>query len=142
MKKIGLFLTSIFIIGCSSQKTLNNTEHPLYEVLLQSDQDGASIQFYEILSEAKEIKMLLGDPELRKKVHDNDINTANFVILNMGEKTSGGYSIAVESVVEEADKIILTVKEITPADGAMTTSVMTYPFTIVKINSKKKIEIK
>ena len=142
MKKIGLFLTSIFIIGCSSQKTAINAEHPLYEVLLQSDQDGASIQFYEILSEAKEIKMLLGDPELRKKVHDNDIITSNFVILNMGEKTSGGYSIGVDSVVEEADKIILTVKEITPADGAMTTSVMTYPYAIVKINSKKKIEIK
>ena len=142
MKKIAVLLSSIFIVACSSQKGQKNSDHPLYEILLESDQDGAEFQFYEILTEAKEIKMLLSDPDLRRKVADDDINTANFVILNMGEKTSAGYSIGVDSVVEEADKIILTVKENSPQEGAMTASVMTYPFAIVKINSKKKIEIK
>ncbi len=135
-------MTSIFIVGCSSQGTQKSSDHPLYEVLLQSDQDGAEIQFYEILSEVNEIKMLLGDPDLRKKISEDDIKTANFVILNMGEKSSGGYLIGVESVLEEADKIILTVRQTAPAAGAMSTSVMTYPYAVVKINSKKKIEIK
>lgn len=134
-------MVSIFIVACSSQKTGKSAEHPLYEVLLQSDQDGGEFQFYEILTEEKEIKMLLGDPDLRKKIDDDDIRTANFVILNMGEKTSGGYSIEIDSVIEEADKIIIKVKEVKPAEGSMTTSVMTYPFAVVKINSKKKIEI-
>ncbi|WP_318640428.1 protease complex subunit PrcB family protein [Flavobacterium ardleyense] len=142
MKKVAILLSGIFIVACSSQKNQKDSKHPLYEVLLQSDQDGADIQFYEILSEANEITMLLGDPDLRKKINEDDIKTANFVILNMGEKTSAGYSIGVDSVVEEADKIILTVKENSPQKGAMTASVMTYPFAIVKINSKKKIEIK
>ncbi len=142
MKKIAILLICIFIAACSSQKTQKNSEHPLYEILLQSDQDGGEFQFYEILSEAKEIKMLLSDPDLRKKIDDDDIKTANFVILNMGEKSSGGYSIGIDTVIEEADKIIIKVKEIKPAEGSMTTSVMTYPFAIVKINSKKKIEIK
>lgn len=142
MKKIAILISSIFIVACSTQKSGSNDAHPLYEVLLQSDQDGAEIQFYEILSEAKEIKMLLSDPDLRKKIHDTDINTANFVILNMGEKSSSGYQIGVDTVIEEADKIILKVKETKPAEGAMTASVMTYPYAVVKINSKKKIEIK
>lgn len=135
-------MSSIFIASCSTQKAVTITEQPLYEVLLESTQDGSDIQFYEILSEAKEIKMLLSDPDLRKKITDEDIKTANFVILNMGERSSGGYSIGVDSVVEEADKIILTVKEVKPAEGSMTTSVMTYPYAVVKINSKKNIEIK
>lgn len=135
-------MSGLFIVSCSTQKTVKTSEHPLYEILLQSDQDGAAIQFYEILSEAKEVKMLLNDPDLRKKIDDDDIESSSYVILNMGEKTSGGYSIGVDTVVEEADKIVLTVKETKPAEGAMTTSVMTYPYAIVKINSKKKIEIK
>ena len=141
MKKAILIACTILIAACSTQKVVKS-DHPLYDVLLQSDQDGAPIQFYEILSEANEIKMLLSDPDLRNKIDDDDIETSSYLILNMGEKTSGGYSIGIESVVEEADKIIVTVKEIKPAEGAMTTSVMTYPFAVVKINSKKKIEIK
>lgn len=142
MKKIAILMSSIFMVACSTQKTQKSAEHPLYEVLLESDQDGAEIQFYEILSEAKEIKMLLGDPDLRKKVHDDDIKTSSFLILNMGEKTSSGYSIGIDSVEEQADKVIVTVKETKPAEGSMTASVMTYPYAVVKINSKKKIEIK
>ena len=60
----------------------------------------------------------------------------------MGEKTSSGYSIGIDSVEEQADKIIVTVKETKPEQGSMTASVMTYPYAIVKINSKKKIEFK
>ncbi len=142
MKKLVLLMSSIFIVACSTQKSQKNSEHPLYEVLLQSDQDGGEFQFYEILSEAKEVKMLLSDPDLRKKIDDDDIKTSSFLILNMGEKTSSGYSIGIDSVEEQADKIIVTVKETKPEQGSMTASVMTYPYAIVKINSKKKIEIK
>lgn len=141
MRKIAVLLLGVFIVGCSSQKAQNKSEHPLYEVLLESDQDGAEFQFYEILSEAKEIKMLLSDPDLRKKIDDDDIKTSSYVILNMGEKSSGGYSIGIDTVIEEADKIIIKVKEVKPAEGSMTTSLMTYPYAVVKINSKKKIEI-
>ena len=141
MRKIAVLLVSVFMVSCSSQKGQSKSEHPLYEVLLESDQDGAEFQFYEILSEAKEIKMLLSDPDLRNKIDEDDIKTSNYLILNMGEKSSGGYSIGIDTVIEEADKIIIKVKEIKPAEGSMTTSVMTYPYSVVKINSKKKIEI-
>ena len=141
MRKIAVLLVSVFMVSCSSHKGQSKSEHPLYEVLLESDQDGAEFQFYEILSEAKEIKMLLSDPDLRNKIDEDDIKTSNYLILNMGEKSSGGYSIGIDTVIEEADKIIIKVKEIKPAEGSMTTSVMTYPYSVVKINSKKKIEI-
>lgn len=142
MKKVLIILISIFVVGCSSQKGGKDGKSSLYEVLLQNDQGGAEIEFYEILSEAKEIKMLLGDPALRRKIDKDDIIESNFVILNLGEKPSSGYSIGVDTVKEYADKVVITVKSISPKEGSMTASVMTYPYTIVKINSKKKIEFK
>jgi hypothetical protein len=114
----------------------------LFEVLTQQSEGGAQVRFFEILTEEREIKMLLNDDNLKRKIKPTDINAANFVILNLGEQTSGGHAITVDKVEEKADKIIISVKETSPAQGEMTTSVMTYPYTIVKINSKKPIEIK
>jgi len=86
--------------------------------------------------------MLQNDEHLKRKIKEDDVKNSNFVILNMGEKRSGGYSITVENVEETADKVILTVKENEPEPGAMVTQAITYPYAIVKINSKKEITIK
>lgn len=100
------------------------------------------MRFFEILTEAREIKMLENDENLKRKVKSGDTSTANFIILNLGEKTSGGYTIGIDKVEEKADKIIVTVKETGPAAGEMATSMISYPYAIVKINSKKPIEIR
>ena len=79
---------------------------------------------------------------LKNKISALDVQKSNFVILNMGEKNSGGYAVGVESVVETDKNIIINVKESSPEPGAMATQVITYPFCVVKINSKKDIIIK
>jgi hypothetical protein len=140
MKRLSALLLLTILAACGS--TANKGSKPLYEVLTQQSEGGAQVRFFEILTEEREIKMLLGDENLRKKIKPVDINTANFIILNLGEQTSGGHAITVDKVEEKADKIVVTVKELAPAPGEMATSVMTYPYTIVKINSKKPIEIK
>ena len=141
MKKLIFLLLGGLAIACGTSKT-DNSKRPLYEVLTQQNNGGASIRFFEILTESNEIKMLQSDENLRKKIKPEDINTSNFIILNMGEKNSGGYSITVDNVQEPADKIIVTVKENQPKSGQMTTSVMSNPYTVVRINSKKEIVIK
>ncbi|MNF10763.1 hypothetical protein D3C80_2118070 [compost metagenome] len=60
----------------------------------------------------------------------------------MGEKNTSGYSIDVEKVEETDKNIIITVKENSPAKDAMTMQVISYPYTVVKIHSKKEIIIK
>jgi len=140
MKKTALAFLTILMVSCSARKS-DSGKKPLYEILTQQNNGGASIRFFEILSEANEIKMLQGDENLKNKVKSGDIINSNFVILNLGEKSSGGHSIGVEKVEETADKIIITVKETHPQEGEMTTSVMSNPYTVVKINSKKEIVI-
>ena len=142
MKKLVL-LFSILIFSCSTNtKIVENKNKGLYEVLSQQSQGGASIQFYEILTEEAEIRMLLGDENLKNKISADDMKNSTVLILNMGEKPTGGFSITVEEVKEVSDKVIVTLKENIPPSGAMVTMALTNPYTVVKINSKKKIEIR
>jgi|SRR6478672_9495341 len=140
MRKIVLIIAVLIMASCSSTKTKETAG--LYKILVSSPYGGGNFQFYEIFTEEKEFKMLLADEELKKMVTPADINTANFVVLNMGEKPTGGYSIEVVKVEELSDKIVVTVRENKPASGENVTDAITNPYTVVKINSKKPIEIR
>lgn len=140
MKKVISVLAVFVLISCGAKKTSDSKA--LYEVLTTQSDGGGNIKFYEILTEPNEIKMLENDPLLADKMKQTDINTSNYVILNMGEKNTGGYSIGVEKVEETDKNIIITVKENNPAPDAMTMQVITYPYTVVKVHSKKEIIIK
>jgi hypothetical protein len=142
MKKHIVALLSFTALSCGVSSPKITDKKVLYEVLTQQSNGGANIRFFEILSEPKELKMLQNDQNLRKKISPNDIQNSNFVILNMGEKATGGYSIGVDSVLETDNNIIITVKDNNPKPGDMVTQVITYPFCVVKINSKKDIVIK
>ena len=141
MKKVVFTLLTLVLVSCSS--TIKQTENKsLFEVLTQQSDGGANIRFFEILSEPNEIAMLQNDEKLKDKIHPNDIQTSNFIVLNMGEKATGGYQIGVESAVETDKNIILTIKEMVPEPNAIVSQVITYPYCIVRINSKKEIIIK
>ena len=142
MKKIAITLFTLTLFSCGTTSTKSTGKKVLYEVLTQQADGGGNIHFFEILSEPNEIKMLQNDEKLKNKISPTDVQNSNFVILNMGEKNTGGYSIAVENVIETDKNIIITVKETEPEPGSMVTQAFTYPFCVVKINSKKEIIIK
>lgn len=141
MKKVISVLAVFALVSCGAKKTTESST-VLYEVLTTQSSGGGNIRFFEILTEPNEIKMLQNDPLLSDKVKEGDSSKSNFVILNMGEKTTGGYSIGVENVVETDTNIIVTVKEKTPESGSMVTQSFTFPFCVIKINSKKTIVFK
>ena len=142
MKKIIVSLVALALFSCGATTTKSSDKNSLYEVLTQQSNGGASIRFFEILSEPNEIAMLQNDENLKNKISPNDIQTSNFLVLNMGEKTSGGYSIGIDTVVETDKNIVITIKETSPEPGSMVTQAFTNPFCVVKINSKKDIIFK
>jgi PrcB C-terminal len=142
MKKIPALFVAILLVSCGASSIKSSDKKPLFEVLTQQNDGGASIRFFEILSEPNEIKMLQNDENLKNKISPNDVLSSNFIVLNMGEKTSGGYKIGIDTVVETDKSIIITVKETIPEPGGMVTQAFTNPFCVVKINSKKEIIIK
>ncbi|WP_298223186.1 protease complex subunit PrcB family protein [Flavobacterium sp.] len=139
-KGFSIFLI-LCLIGCAT-KRYSTEFKPLYEILTQQEDGGATIRFFEILTEDKEIKMLQNDALLKNKITAEDIKTSNFVILNMGEKTTPGYTIDIKSVEETADKIIIKVRDVEPKiAGVAENEVFYYPYSILKVNSKKEIII-
>ncbi|PWA04084.1 protease complex subunit PrcB family protein [Flavobacterium psychrotolerans] len=140
MNKIVIACVTLILFSCGS--TTKSVKKPLFEVLTQQNDGGARIRFFEVLSETREIKMLLNDDNLKKKIKPTDVNTCNFIILNMGEKNANGYSITIGSVEETSDKIIFTTKEKEPRTVHSAEPIFVYPYAIVKINSKKEIVFK
>lgn len=141
MKKgLSVFII-FFLIGCSTKRSTTESK-PLLEILTAQEDGGATIRFFEILTEEKEIKMLQNDALLKNKISAQDLLTANFVILNMGEKNTLGHTIDVKSVEETQDKIIITVRDVAPKTASVAENeVFYYPYSILKINSKKEISI-
>jgi hypothetical protein len=142
MKKVILSVFAITLASCGATSSKSSGTNKLYEVLTQQTTGGANIRFFEILSEPNEIKMLQNDENLKNKISANDVQKSNFIVLNMGEKSTGGYNIGIDNIVETDKNIIITVKETNPEPGSMVTQAFTTPFCVVKINSKKEIIIK
>lgn len=140
MRKLTVLLLIVTLASCSSKK-VTDTSKQLYQVLVSSEYGGGSFEFYETITEEREFKMLLGDDEIKKFVKPNDILTSNFILVNLGEKNNGGYSVAVDKIEELPDKIKISFKKITPTPGTNVIMSITNPYCVVKINSKKPIEI-
>lgn len=141
MKRILPLIALVFLYSCSSSKKA--ASKPLYEVLTVNADGGANIKFYEILTEPKEIMMLLSDETLKKKIKSSDTTNSSFVILNAGPTKETYNRIKIEKVLETPTQIELYLKD-TQKNTAIDLSDddTLFPYTIVKINSKKPIVIK
>ena len=139
MKKIFSVLLVMLLAACGTHKDKSSADK-MFSVLVSNDYGGNKFQFYEIISEPEEFKMFLGDKVLKRLVKPDDINTCNFLLLNMGEKDATGYKVTVTKVEELPDKVIVTVKESAPDATSKSVPDQTFPYSVVKINSKKKIE--
>ncbi len=141
MRKYILIVLLTLLYSCSSTK--NTANKPLYEVLTVNNDGGANIKFYEILSESKEIKMLLGDETLNKLIKSKDIVDSSFLVLNSGPTNESYNRIKVEKVVETPTQIEVYVKDSQKNLEVTSIDDMTkYPYTVIKVNSKKPIVIK
>jgi hypothetical protein len=55
------------------------------------------------------------------------------VLISLGEKNTGGYSIKVTAVEDNEGKTIIYVEEGKPTEGSMTIQAITYPYSLIKI---------
>ena len=141
MKKLAIIILLSFVYSCSTNKNLAN--RPLFEVLTFKNDGGAKIKFYEVLTEPKEIIMLMADSSIRNKINENDLTNCNFVILNLGELPEGNNSIEIESVKETSTNIEIKIKEDkTRTEEIPLEAVIVRPYEVLKINSKKPIIFK
>ena len=141
MKKVVSVLVIVLLYSCASTK--NTSRNVLYEVLTVNNDGGANIKFYEILTEAKEINMLLSDEGLRQKIKTGDMANSSFLILNTGPTKESYNRMKIVKVVETLTEIEIYLKDTQMnLDVTEVDDTTKFPYTIVKVNSKKPIIIK
>ena len=141
MKKVVSVLVIVLLYSCASTK--NTSRNVLYEVLTVNNDGGANIKFYEILTEAKEINMLLSDEGLRQKIKTGDMANSSFLILNTGPTKESYNRMKIVKVVETLNEIEIYLKDTQiNLDVPEVDDTTKFPYTIVKVNSKKPIIIK
>lgn len=78
--------------------------------------------------------------EEKYTIINSDVNT--YLVVTMGEKSTGGYDIEVSEIIETEEKIIIKVKYLAPSKDHFTIQAITYPYIIVKMNLiTKEIEV-
>ncbi len=70
-----------------------------------------------------------------------DFTTSNVLLVDMGQRNSGGYAIEVTKVEEYDDYAMATVKLTKPGENCTVSEALTNPFKFVEIPSKKELLI-
>ena len=118
-----------------------------FEILAQNSNGGKTDSEFMVIKDKKALNEIYGliskgrFPKLEIPLINFEQETV--VALFLGEKTSGGYSISVEQIMNINDKVIVTYKIGFPKKGEMVTTVMTQPYCIIKMpKTLKEVEFK
>lgn len=124
----------------TAKKTVKEVQKlALYEVIAKETYGGKEERSNVVIKNKEDLKVLNKGVSLNEQIVKLDFLKSNLVVLFMGQKNSGGYSIGVEEVIEDDNAIHIKVKETAPKEGVMAIMALTSPYCIVKINSKKEI---
>ncbi|MDD2212510.1 MAG: protease complex subunit PrcB family protein [Clostridia bacterium] len=67
---------------------------------------------------------------------------SRYVLLCLGTRNTGGYSIEISRVEEADGKILVTYQERKPAPGEMVIQVITYPWQVLQVESSLPIIVR
>ena len=139
-----LFAIYIFLLSsCSSSSTINkqtmiiSQDTITFEILAEDFYGGMTHSKFIVIKDEttlNEIYKLINkskSPGIKIPIINFEKETV--LVLFLGEKSSGGYSIAVEQILDENEKVTVKYKVTLPKLGEMVTTVMTQPYCIIKI---------
>ncbi len=132
--KLSLILSLFILASCG---VFNSNREVSYQVLTDSSYQGKKNESFEVIDNHDDLNKLyaLINDELVPNV---DFAQSRIVALFMGEKNTGGYSIGIEGIKTEGNKVIIKVRKSYP-DG-MATMALSQPYMIARIDTTKKIE--
>ena len=68
-----------------------------------------------------------------------DFNHNMVILAAMGVQNTGGHMISIEGVRRDGKHIVVTVRQVSPGPGCMTTQVLTSPVDIVQVPKSKGV---
>ncbi|MCW1148724.1 protease complex subunit PrcB family protein [Flavobacterium lacisediminis] len=132
----------LIIISCSTAIPKEEFDSS-FSVIYKSEIGGADKAGHILIQDNETYIKFIESLKLDESKYANflkvDFKKKDVLVLYQGQKTSGGYSIDIESVLNENHTIFIKKKETEPKKGEMTTSVITSPYCISLIPKGKKI---
>lgn len=127
-------LASLALAGCKGGGSADGGGDLAQPVVISERVSGDSaalktIGTYHI--ETKEEYDALGDPNIFPG--ELDLGGYDLVIVALGERSTGGYSVDIESVQLDGTELLVNGKASAPAADAATTQAITYPYCAVLI---------
>lgn len=145
MKNIFILISILGLLSCkpSESSTSSVAEKTVFTPIeIQSgDNGGYKTKTNLIISTQKEFLQIweqaFANYMNKETAPEVDFEKNVIILVALGQKTSGGHTIKVNSVIESKDNTIVNILNTSPGKGCMTTEAITYPYQIVQIEKPK-----
>lgn len=122
----------------AEQRSLSNPE--VIHQGIAPDSGGYTSKGYRVLTTdaayQNELPVYSGDNPQTIDFEENRV-----ILLDMGQRNTGGYGIGIESVSDAEDHVLVTVTLSVPGRDCIVTQALTNPYQLVKINTDKEVLI-
>ena len=141
MKVLITILFSIMLTSCPDKTQQNSQDDNSFVSLYKGRMNGAGDmkQQNKVVKSEKEWKRLLSQLTISQtNLPEIDFSKNTLLVLIDKVRNTGGFSVEVENVKTENDKLIVVVKHTGPKPTDMVTMAIEQPFQVIKINKTNK----
>ena len=144
-KIISLLCLPILFMSCKTNQSIVD-KNDYYEVVYKSQIGGKKEKSNVIIKNYEAFNTLISELNIDESEYERllsiDLEKNDLLVCFLGEKTTGGYDIDVESVKFSPTTAEVILKEIGPEKNAMVTMSFTSPYIFVTLPKNKTITIK
>ena len=136
-------LTIILLLSCAAPKKANTDLFftTIYKSDYGNNENASILHITNNDAYVKFIESLKLDESEFNKFLPVNFKENNIIVLNQGRKSSGGYSIDVETIRWENNTLLIFKKETTPKKGEQVTMALTSPYCITVIPKAKFVKL-
>jgi hypothetical protein len=144
MRNIFLVPILFLILACNSMKKsadIRDSKSTLFTTLYSSESKGRAEASNVIVKSQEDLNALFQSLEVQE-IPKVDFSKNQVVALFLGQRSNGGFSILIDRVEVEGEKVVIYKKVQTPKMGEVVTMALTTPVVIAEIHSTKEIIFK
>ncbi|PQB04363.1 protease complex subunit PrcB family protein [Aureitalea marina] len=132
-----LFLGLTLSVQAQQMSNMKKGDPVEFEVIMQDAQSNNKRQDFSLISSSSDLLKVVGMANMGRaksyKLPQVDFAKYSMVFINLGEQNSGGIEVHVKKVVDTGSEWIVYYQIDKPGADEMATTVMTTPFTLVRI---------
>ncbi len=122
---------------CTPDDSVGNTV--AYSVIVERSNGGVAGKKTEVITDQQSLNEALasyGEPTV-----DVDFNAGQIILIDVGPRTTGGYSAGIASIEDNDDHVLANVVFRYPGINCAVTQALTHPFSFIYVETQKALRI-